>query len=325
MEKLIEKWDAILESVRNEEQIGILSFLTWLEPLIPGSVDQDTNTMEIIWPGDPIGAEYISSKFIGPLVKATHIHTGVKYDLIIIAKGESDIMADAEKAYFSKNSFEQFIVDPNNENAFIVARQFAASLNAKGGAGSLLIHGDRGTGKSRLIHAINVSLKTNKSYHNSIFATGDEFLSHFIGALVTQMQTGDSAHLNDIRKKYCSADIFLIDGLDILNDKDTVKLELVKVLTEFFENKKSVVITSTFDPEALQDIYPELSTYFRDISAVRMDPPGYETRLRILQQINGTSKKHIENEKLEALAQDTSKNLFDMTWEFDSYKMFERY
>ena len=74
MDNIKEKWNEILERVREEHELGELSFKTWIKPLTIHKIENDTVT--ILVPSERVGLEYVSKKYTLPIKVAIAEVTG---------------------------------------------------------------------------------------------------------------------------------------------------------------------------------------------------------------------------------------------------------
>ena len=65
MDKIIEKWDEILNTVKQEYEISDVSFDTWIRPLEIFAIEG--NTLYILVPSEQMALSYISKKYLAPL------------------------------------------------------------------------------------------------------------------------------------------------------------------------------------------------------------------------------------------------------------------
>ena len=61
MEKIVEKWDERLNTVKKEYEISEVSFDTWLRPLEVYAIEG--NTLYILVPSEQMALSYISKKY----------------------------------------------------------------------------------------------------------------------------------------------------------------------------------------------------------------------------------------------------------------------
>ena len=66
MDKIIEKWDEILNTVKKEYEISDVSFDTWIRPLEVFAIEG--NTLYILVPSEQMALTYISKKYLEQIV-----------------------------------------------------------------------------------------------------------------------------------------------------------------------------------------------------------------------------------------------------------------
>ena len=91
MDKIIEKWDEILNTVKQEYEISDVSFDTWIRPLEVFAIEG--NTLYILVPSEQMALSYISKKYLAPLrvaiVEITEIEYEIKFSISPITSGSS--------------------------------------------------------------------------------------------------------------------------------------------------------------------------------------------------------------------------------------------
>ena len=78
MDKILEKWDEILSTVKHEHDISDISFDTWIRPLEVFAIEG--NTLYILVPSEQMALTYISKKYLAPLRVAIVEITEIEYD-----------------------------------------------------------------------------------------------------------------------------------------------------------------------------------------------------------------------------------------------------
>ena len=74
MDKVMEKWNEILQMVKEEHGLTDVSFNTWIKPLEVFAIDG--NTLYILVPSEQMGLSYINKKYYLPLKVAIGEGTG---------------------------------------------------------------------------------------------------------------------------------------------------------------------------------------------------------------------------------------------------------
>ena len=76
MDKVMEKWNEILQMVKEEHGLTDVSFNTWIKPLEVFAIDG--NTLYILVPSEQMGLSYINKKYYLPLKVAIGEVTGIR-------------------------------------------------------------------------------------------------------------------------------------------------------------------------------------------------------------------------------------------------------
>ena len=79
MDKIIEKWEEILQTVKKEHELADISFNTWLKPLDVFAVKDDT--LYILVPDEQMALSYIKKKFTLPIKVAVAEIIGKDYSI----------------------------------------------------------------------------------------------------------------------------------------------------------------------------------------------------------------------------------------------------
>ena len=175
MDTIKEKWNEILERVKEEHELGEVSFKTWLKPLTVHKVQDHTVT--ILVPSERVGLEYVSKKYKLPLKVAIAEITGEDCDIEFILPEDIERMELSEKASSAssvaglnpKYTFSTFVVGSNNKFAH------AASLAVAESPGEiynpLFLYGGVGLGKTHLMHSIAHFIIGKESTQEEFFHT----------------------------------------------------------------------------------------------------------------------------------------------------------
>ena len=83
LEKILEKWDAILLNIKEEHDVTDVSYKTWLLPLKPYSVDK--HILTILVP-DALFLEYVKKKYEFLLKVTIEELTGISCEITFIPK-----------------------------------------------------------------------------------------------------------------------------------------------------------------------------------------------------------------------------------------------
>ena len=67
MDIIREKWNDILDTVKEEHELTDISFKTWLAPLEIFNVDDKKHIVTILVPSEQMGVDYINKKYMFPI------------------------------------------------------------------------------------------------------------------------------------------------------------------------------------------------------------------------------------------------------------------
>ena len=116
-------------------------------------------------------------------------------------------------------TFENFIVGSRNEFAYTACRSIATTnFNAPKPYNPLFIYGPSGLGKTHLLMAIKFEVEKRNPNLNVLFSNAEVFTNEVIEHIKHQ-------NMEELRRKYRSADYFLIDDIQFFSGKDSTQEE----------------------------------------------------------------------------------------------------
>jgi len=190
-----------------------------------------------------------------------------------VQKSTSSPSAD-RTAYINKNyNFERFLVGPCNRLAHAAA--LAVSESPGTAYNPLFIHGSVGLGKTHLLHAM--FLRLQEKGHNVLYLPCESFVNHYISTI----RTGD---WDCFRNKYRQIDVLLIDDVHFLANSQSTREEFFHTFNALYTRQKQIVLSSDCPPEEIPTIEERLISRFRWGLITRVDPPGFETSVAIIQK-----------------------------------------
>ena len=219
--------------------------------------------------GEPREIRFISSE--APLQDA---------ELIGVPKG-SDGARDAKPTGTGslglnpRNTFESFVVGPNNEIAhaasLAVAQAPARTYNP------LFIYGGVGLGKTHLMQAIGQYVVAKKKNTKVIYLSSELFINEFIDAI-------QHNNLVKFRKRYRQADLLCIDDIQFLGGKERSQEEFFHTFNTLFDGHKQIVLSSDRPASEIANLEHRLVSRFEWGLTAELQPPAIETRLAILRK-----------------------------------------
>ena len=214
MEKIIEKWDQILNTVKKEHEISDISFDTWMRPLEVYAIEE--NTLYILAPFEQMALTYIQKKYYLPLKVAIGEIIGEEYDIqfILPEHAKSLNIKKLAKKVSSLNgsnsnlnpnyTFETFVV--GNNNRFAQSASLAVAESPGETYNPLYIYGGPGLGKTHLMHSIGHFILDQNPDTKIRYVTSENFTNE----LIDKIRTNKTA---EFREKYRKVDVLLIDDI----------------------------------------------------------------------------------------------------------------
>ena len=314
-----QKWDEILNTVKEEHELTDISFKTWLKPLQVYEVDHKNHTVSILVPSEQMGVSYINKKYMFPIKVAIAEITGEEYDITFIlpdqahkdgmsGAGRSESShAIAEKANLNpKYTFDTFVVGSNNKFAH------AASLAVAESPGKmynpLFIYGDSGLGKTHLMHSIAHFILANDPEKKVLYVTSETFTNELIEAI----RNGKNMTISSFREKYRNVDVLLIDDIQFIIGKEATQEEFFHTFNDLHGNKKQIIISSDKPPKEIETLESRLRNRFEWGILADIGAPDYETRMAILHKKEEVEGYSFDNEIIQYIANNIKSNIREL-------------
>ena len=136
-------------------------------------------------------------------------------------------------------TFDSFVVGSCNQFAHAAAQAVASGPSKS--YNPLFIYGGVGMGKTHLMHAIGRSLTDHYAGMKIIYTSSERFMNEMISSIkLDRMQV--------FHRHYRSADVLLIDDIQIIGGKERTQEEFFHTFNELFEHQKQIVISSDSPP-----------------------------------------------------------------------------
>jgi chromosomal replication initiator protein len=192
-----------------------------------------------------------------------------------------------------RNTFESFVVGPNNEIAhaasLAVAQAPARTYNP------LFIYGGVGLGKTHLMQAIGQYVWAKRRNVKVIYVSSELFINEFIDAI-------QHSNLVKFRKRYRQADLLLIDDIQFLGGKERSQEEFFHTFNTLFDGHKQIVLSSDRPASEIANLEHRLVSRFEWGLTAELQPPDIETRLAILRKKADTMQIRLHEDVFQFLA-----------------------
>ena len=192
-----------------------------------------------------------------------------------------------------RNTFESFVVGPNNEIAH-AASLAVAQLPART-YNPLFIYGGVGLGKTHLMQAIGQWVWAKKKSTKVMYLSSELFINEFIDAI-------QHSNLVKFRKRYRQADLLLIDDIQFLGGKERSQEEFFHTFNTLFDGHKQIVLSSDRPASEITNLEKRLVSRFEWGLTAELQPPDVETRMAILRKKARTMQIKLRDDVFEFLA-----------------------
>src|SRR5580658_10279151 len=172
-----------------------------------------------------------------------------------------------------KFTFDSFVVGSCNQFAHAAAQ--AVAKNPSRTYNPLFIYGGVGMGKTHLMHAIGRSLVDHYAGMKIVYTSSERFMNEMVGCI-------KSDRMQLFHRHYRSADVLLIDDIQILAGREGTQEEFFHTVNELFEHQKQIVVSSDSPPKSTPGLVERLRSRFEWGLMVDVQPPDLETKMAIL-------------------------------------------
>lgn len=295
MEELKQKWDLIIQTLKEDYDITDMSFRTWIKPIQVYSVVDDKITLLIPENNNDSDGKglsynmrvgYIERKYLAAITLTIAEIMGREYDVTLMSSIDKEKIDKKQKqkdTSASKNNniqnlnpnytFETFVIGNNNNLAH------AASLAVAETPGEvynpLFIYGGVGLGKTHLMQAIAHFIIKTKPELKVLYVTSETFTNELIDSVKNQKNS-------EFREKYRNIDVLLIDDIQFIIGKESTQEEFFHTFNALYQDRKQIVISSDRPPKEMETLSERLRTRFEMGLPVDIQIPTYETKMAIL-------------------------------------------
>ncbi|MEY2538634.1 MAG: chromosomal replication initiator protein [Verrucomicrobiota bacterium] len=289
-EKCTRLWQKLCLALK--PQVSADTFKRWFSAV--QLVQADDEALTFCVPNN-IYQFWIESNYMVALETAIHATFGEPRKVKFSSAGNSaelpvdvDVIKDipAEPARDSKligsalglnprNTFESFVVGPNNEIAH--AASLAVAQSPARTYNPLFIYGGVGLGKTHLMQAIGQYIWAKKKNTKVMYLSSELFINEFIDAI-------QHNNLVKFRKRYRQAELLLIDDIQFLGGKERSQEEFFHTFNTLFDGHKQIVLSSDRPASEIANLEHRLVSRFEWGLTAELQPPAIETRLAILRK-----------------------------------------
>ena len=320
MDKVMEKWNEILQMVKDEHGLTDVSFNTWIKPLEVFAIDG--NTLYILVPSEQMGLSYINKKYYLPLKVAIGEVTGVEYDIQFILPDQAQSLkfknndttqlepqapVKGDHSNLNPNyTFDTFVV--GNNNRFAHSASLAVAESPGEAYNPLYIYGGPGLGKTHLMHSIGHFVLDQNPDRKVLYVTSEQFTNEVIESI----RSGNAAKMNKFREKYRTVDVLLIDDVQFIIGKESTQEEFFHTFNALHTAGKQIILSSDKPPKEMETLDERFRSRFEWGLIADIQPPDYETRMAILKKNIENYDQYIDEEILKYIATNIKSNIREL-------------
>lgn len=324
-------WDQCLDILK--ERMSLPSFETWIAPLKPGTVTEESL---ILFAPSPFNRDWVLKNYAKSIEQALgEIYTNPPKLEIALDKSTPSVSDEdgfcliddasqntqnslnkpapwtprtSQSNLNPKYTFEQFVVGQGSRfchaAALAVAETPAQSYNP------FFIYGGVGLGKTHLMQAIGHFALKHHSDKVVRYLTAEQFTNDLISALTKK-------DMKSFRDKYRKNDILIIDDIQFLEGKERTQEEVFHTFNALHESGKQIILSSDRPPKSLSRLEDRLRSRFEWGLIADIQPPDLETRLAILKQKALRENKQVPEEVLQYVAEQYPLNVRELEGAFN--------
>ena len=265
-------WDQIKGQLA--ERLSAESFQNWLAPTQQQGQAGSRLVVRVPSEASKVWMEQEYAEHVAAAIQALGLGISrVEYEVAGAVLVQGGAAEGSVSVLNPKYSFSSFVVGSCNQFAHAAAR--AVADNPAERYNPLFIYGGVGMGKTHLMHAIGRTLADRYASMKIIYTSSEKFMNEMIDCIKTD-------RMSTFHQHYRTADILLMDDVQILANKERTQEEFFHTFNALHENGKQIVLSSDQPPKQTQGLTDRLRSRFEWGLMVDVQPPDLETKMAIL-------------------------------------------
>ena len=316
LEIIKNKWNEILNMVREIETIADVAYDLWIAPLKPYDILEDRL---IVLVDKKQFLDIINKRFKQTLRIAILDVTEINKEILFIDESGLDSLYKEdkkEKLSFSdalKNAnlnsrytFDSFVVGSSNDLAHAACVAVAELPGEQ--YNPLYIYGGAGLGKTHLMQSVAHFILQQNRNAKIRYVTSETFINEFVDSIRNKNNISPA----EFRKKYRELDVLLIDDIQFLIGKEGTQEEFFHTFNALYDNRKQIIIASDKPPKDIDNLEERLRSRFEVGLIVDIQMPDVETRMAILRKKEELEGYNIDNEVIKYIADNIKSNVREL-------------
>ena len=316
LEIIKNKWNEILNMVREIETIADVAYDLWIAPLKPYDILEDRL---IVLVDKKQFLDIINKRFKQTLRIAILDVTEINKEILFIDESGLDSLYKEEKKeelsfsdalknanLNSRYTFGSFVVGSSNDLAHAACVAVAELPGEQ--YNPLYIYGGAGLGKTHLMQSVAHFILQQNRNAKIRYVTSETFINEFVDSIRNKNNISPA----EFRKKYRELDVLLIDDIQFLIGKEGTQEEFFHTFNALYDNRKQIIIASDKPPKDIDNLEERLRSRFEVGLIVDIQMPDVETRMAILRKKEELEGYNIDNEVIKYIADNIKSNVREL-------------
>ena len=273
-----------------KEKLGKDIYESWLKKI---DFIEEFNNYILISVSTRFIRDWITSRYLDQILQIvkTHKKEVIRIEFIIndkkkeindskneIQKVDVDVskkISFIKDSFFQYNridpnkNFENFVIGTSNKLAFEAFKKVSEDLSHYN---PLYLYGGVGMGKTHLLNAIGLELKSKKKI---MFISAERFMYHFVKSI----KTNEMVKFKDY---FRNTDVLLIDDIQFMNGKEAMQEEFFHTFNALIDKGSQVIVSSDRAPNKLSRIQERIKSRFAGGLVVDIQSSDYELRHKVI-------------------------------------------
>ncbi|HLH41196.1 MAG TPA: chromosomal replication initiator protein DnaA [Bryobacteraceae bacterium] len=219
------------------------------------------------------------------------------------AESAEPIFGSAVSHINPRFDFKNFVVGSCNQFAHAAAKAVAHTPSRS--YNPLFLYGGVGVGKTHLMHAIGRELLERYPAMRIVYTSSERFMNEMITCVKSERMPAFHRH-------YRSADVLLVDDIQVLAGKERTQEEFFHTFNELYDHQKQIVISSDSAPKSTPGLVERLRSRFEWGLMVDIQPPDLETKMAILDKKAEQEGVHLPEDVRNYIATKTKSNVREL-------------
>ncbi len=166
-------------------------------------------------------------------------------------------------------NLDNFIIGSSNKLAFEASKKVSEDLSHYN---PLYLYGGVGMGKTHLLNAIGLNLKSKKKI---MFISAERFMYQFVKSI----KNNEMVKFKDY---FRNTDILLIDDIQFMNGKEAMQEEFFHTFNALIDKGSQVIVSADRAPNKLSRIQERIKSRFAGGLVIDIQNPDYDLRYNII-------------------------------------------